>query len=144
MLGEYKVMTSVDVDDILNFEMRQLPGEGLEKEMQSWHALWRRESLEHYAPLGWSFVVRTEGELKGYVLAQPILFFKGWTQSLWIEHISATSPELKTYLFEIIYRWARDKHFQKVYFHESLKFVNKEALPIQNDGSIYAISTTKI
>ncbi|MCC6138099.1 MAG: hypothetical protein IT287_05670 [Bdellovibrionaceae bacterium] len=144
MNGEYKVMTPDDIDDILAFEMERLPGEGIEKEMQAWHALWRRESLEHYAPLGWSFVMRAEGKLQGYVLAQPLLFFKGWTQTLWIEHIGTTTPELGTYLFEIIYRWARDKHFQKVYFHESLKFVNKDALPISPDGTINSITTTKM
>lgn len=144
MQGEYKVMTSEDIDDILAFEFARLPGEGIEKEMQAWHALWRREALEHYAPLGWSFVMRNDGKLQGYVLAQPLLFFKGWTQTLWVEHISATSDTLATYLFEIIYRWGRDKHFQKVYFHESLQFVNKDQLPIQKDGFINSISTTKI
>ena len=144
MHGEYKVMTAEDIDDVLDFEMSRLTGEGIEKEMQAWHALWRREALEHYAPLGWSFVMRNEGKVNGYVLAQPFLFFKGWTQSLWIEHIGSTSEALTTYLFEIIYRWARDKHFQKVYFHESLQFVNKDQLPIQKDGVINSISTTKM
>lgn len=144
MNHEYKVMTLEDIEDILTFEMARLPGEGIEKEMESWHALWRREALEHYAPLGWSFVSRAQGQLQGYVLAQPILFFKGWTQSLWVEHISATSQELETYLFEVAYRWARDKHFQKVYFHESLQFMNSVPWPIQQDGLIHSLSTTKM
>lgn len=144
MQGEYKVMTAEDIDDVLAFEMNKLPGEGLEKEMQAWHALWRREALEHYAPLGWSFVMRDKGQVQGYVLAQPLLFFKGWTQSLWIEHIGSNTEALATFLFDIIYRWGRDKHFQKVYFHESLSFVNKDQLPIQKDGFINSISTTKL
>lgn len=144
MHGEYKVMTAEDIDEVLAFEMARLPGDGIEKEMQAWHAQWRREALEHYAPLGWSFVMRADGKINGYVLAQPLLFFKGWTQSLWIEHIGSNSEPLATYLFEIIYRWARDKHFQKVYFHETLQFVNKDQLPIHKDGVINSVSTTKL
>ena len=141
---ECKVMTSEDLEDILSYGMAQLSGEGIDKEMKSWHAVWRREALEHYAPLGWSFVSRDQGQLQGYVLAQPVLFFKGWTQTLWIEHISAHSPELKTYLFEVVYRWARDKHFQKVYFHDSLQFINSALWPIERDGLIQSLSTTKM
>ncbi len=137
-------MTPDDIDSILAFEMERLPGEGIEKEMKSWHALWRREALEHYAPLGWSFVMRRQGQLQGYVLAQPVLFFKGWTQTLWVEHIGANTRELETYLFEIVYKWSRDKHFQKVFFHEDLKFVNKDQLPIQQAGQINSLSTTKM
>lgn len=137
-------MTVNDIDDILFFELNRLSGEGIEKEMQAWHALWRREALEHYAPLGWSFVMREAGKLKGYVLAQPILFLNGWTQTLWVEHIGAENEDLATYLFEIVYRWARDKHFQKVYFHDKLQFINKDQLPIQKEGLLNSISTTKI
>lgn len=144
MDNEFKVMTPEDIDSILAFEMDRLPGEGIEKEMKAWHAVWRREALEHYAPLGWSFICRSQDQVQGYVLAQPILFFKGWTQSLWVEHISAKGAELETQLFEIIYRWARDKHFQKVYFHESLQFINSAQLPLQQDGMIHCVSTTKM
>lgn len=144
MSEEYKVMTADDIQDVLAYEFEQLTGEGLEKEMKSWHAPWRREALEHYSSLGWSFVMRSDGKLKGYVLAQPLLFFKGWTQSLWVEHISASDPKLATYLFEIVYRWSRDKHFQKVYFYETLHFVNKDQLPIQKEGFINSLSTSKI
>lgn len=137
-------MTIEDVPDILEFEKSRLPGEGIEKEMQTWHAVWRQEALEHYARLGWSFIFRTNGKVEGYVLTQPILFFKGWTQALWVEHISATTEELTAALFDIAYRWARDKHFQKVYFSENLQFLNKEQRPLQNDGALHSVASAKI
>jgi hypothetical protein len=139
-----KVLTVEDIEDVLSFEMDKLPGEGIEKEMLSWHAVWRREALEHYVPLGWSFIQRSEGKIEGYVLAQPVLFLKGWTQTLWVEHIGAKTSELETTLFDVVYRWARDKHFQKVYFSDSLQFVNRDNLPIQKDGSLNSIATTKV
>ncbi|MGE3682467.1 MAG: hypothetical protein AB7G93_12145 [Bdellovibrionales bacterium] len=103
----------------------------MDREMQSWNARWRQEALEHYLPLGWSFGafetetetdtetgidIDTEAEqsLRGVVLAQPLLFFRGLTQTLWVEHFSFTTPRAGVLLLETLYAWARDKHLQCV------------------------------
>lgn len=122
-MEEIKILTIENLTEILDFEKARLPGEGIEKEMLAWHAPWRQEALEHYLPKGWSFVKRVDGQIIGYVLCQPLLFFQGWTQSLWIEHVAATNPEIGTEMLEMAYRWARDKHLQKVFFNTELEFI---------------------
>ena len=78
-MEEIKIMTLENLEEALDFEMERVEGEGIEKEMLSWHAPWRREALSHYLPQGWSFVKKKDGKIIGYVMAQPILFFQGWT-----------------------------------------------------------------
>jgi hypothetical protein len=117
-----------DLQEILDFENRKLqeliPDE-MERTLHSWNVRWRKESLEHYIPLGWSFLVRDretpsvdsdEGTLIGYFLAQPLLFLDGQTQSLWIEHLQPASLQARDELCELAYRLSREKHFQKVFF----------------------------
>lgn len=92
----------------------------MEAEMQSWTAPWRSEALDHYLKMGWSYgLFAGEERLVGYLLAQPYLFHRGLTQTLWVEHVEASSMEQKTALIETAYRWARDKHFQCVLIHGS-------------------------
>lgn len=92
----------------------------MEGEMKSWTARWRGEALDHYLPLGWSFGCFCGVEVLGFMLAQPLVFFRGHTQTLWIEHLEATDREVSRLLLETAHRWARDKHFQCV-FAESLE-----------------------
>jgi hypothetical protein len=122
-MTEVKILTIENCESILTFEKSRLPGEDFEREMATWHARWRKEALEHYLPLGWSFCKRKDGEMVAYILCQPLLFFEGWTQSLWIEHVSALHPEDAQEMIEIAYRWARDKHLQKVFFNTQLDFI---------------------
>ncbi len=123
-----RVIQIEDLPEILEFENKKLqesiPDE-MERTLQSWNARWRRESLEHYLPLGWSFLVRDmdssgaysdRGALAGYFLAQPLLFLDGQTQSLWMEHIQYASLQARDELCELAYRLSREKHFQKVFF----------------------------
>ena len=49
------------------------------------------------------------------MLAQPLVFFRGHTQTLWIEHLEAATAEVSHLLLETAHRWARDKHFQCVF-----------------------------
>ena len=94
--------------------------------MDNWSAPWRDESLDHYLNLGWcmGYFDRVEeapdSKLMGYVLVQPILFFRGLTQNLWIESLRADSPEIFSTVFEAITRVAREKHIQQVFFHHTL------------------------
>jgi hypothetical protein len=97
------------------------PGDEFEKEMSTWKAPWRKEALAHYLPQGWSFGIwDVEGRLLGYSLGQPLLFFQGFTQALWVEHMSARDESVYEKLIEISYRWARDKHLQRVLFPAGL------------------------
>lgn len=83
--------------------------------MSSWNARWRGESLDHYLPQGWSFgAFAPAGHLKGFVLAQPILFHRGLTQTLWIECVEAEDQDVARALVDTVSKWARDKHFQCV------------------------------
>lgn len=89
----------------------------MELEMASWTAPWRAESLDHYLKLGWCFGASSsnaESDLVGYTLAQPFLFFRGQTQSVWVEVIAGDTEEIRKALLETLYRWARDKHMQKL------------------------------
>jgi predicted N-acetyltransferase YhbS len=115
------VLKAADQDTILAFERARAELsilDPMERELQSWKARWRPEQLTHYLALGWSFGAWDEGRLIGYVLTQPFLFFRGLTQTLWVEHLSYTSPEIGEALIESVCKWARDKHFQTVLISE--------------------------
>lgn len=117
---EMKILRPEDFEQIQEFELARLQkteSDPMERELQSWHARWRAESFEHYVPQGWSFGVwqaLPKPKLQGYFLAQPLLFFEGLTQSLWIEHFASASDAAATKLLEIAYRWCRDKHLQRL------------------------------
>lgn len=127
----HRVATAADILEIRDFEKAKLANsiaDEMEREIASWNARWREESLNHYLALGWSFLVRdkeqkstysSEGLLLGYFLAQPLLFFDGQTQSLWVEHIEAASQQAHKELCDLAYRMSREKHFQKVIFPNS-------------------------
>ncbi|MES3038163.1 MAG: hypothetical protein V4736_09675 [Bdellovibrionota bacterium] len=131
-----RIMTPTDTDEVMDFENRKLvdshPDE-MERSIASWHARWRRESLDHYMALGWSFLVRdrevpsqysNEGLLIGYFIAQPLLFVDGNTQSLWVEHLSYSSLKARDELCDLAYRLSREKHFQKVIFPSNTGVMN--------------------
>ena len=93
----------------------------MEREMAAWSAPWREESLAHYLRSGWSMGLWSSSgkeELKGYFLAQPLLFYRGLTQSLWGEHIGACTVEARLELEDAAIKYARDKHLQSVFFFE--------------------------
>ncbi len=121
-MQEIKVLVSHNLDEVLSFEVARLaavqPDEA-EREFTKWQASWRKESLEHYLPLGWSFGIWSNNELVGYFLAQPQLFTRGHTQTLWVEQVTGASATIITELKDIARRIAREKHFQKVVYKES-------------------------
>ena len=88
--------------------------------MQSWTAPWREESLNHHLPQGWSFGIWNEQrKLRGYFIAQPLLFLDRQTQSLWVEAVQAMTPEDFDLLCETAIKLGREKHLQRVYFPKS-------------------------
>lgn len=92
----------------------------MECEMQSWSARWRGEALDHYLSMGWSYgTFNADGKLSGFILAQPFIFMRGMTQTLWVEHFAYSDTNSAQMLLDTAYRWARDKHFQCVLIEES-------------------------
>lgn len=133
---QLRVIEPKEIEDLLAFERRKMqdliPNE-MEREIQSWNARWRKEALEHYIPMGWSFLALDEvqksaenpdGLLVGYFLAQPLLFLQGQTQALWVEHIQYSSLQVRDELCELAWRLSREKHFQKVYFPDNSAVAN--------------------
>jgi len=111
------VLKAADQDLILTFERSRAEksqADPMERELSSWKARWRPEQLTHYLPLGWSFGAWEDEKLVGYVLTQPFLFFRGLTQTLWVEHLAYEDTLIGEALIESVYKWARDKHFQTV------------------------------
>lgn len=144
-----KVLGPQNEEEVLHFErvlLNNSPGDEIEKEMASWKARWRKESLEHYLKLGWSFGIwDSDGKLEAYLLGQPLIFFQSYTQTLWVEHISVKNQESLGTLVEVAYRWARDKHFQRVLFSSSFldeKTVKEKNLNMYEEG-IFELKSSK-
>jgi hypothetical protein len=144
-----RVAVIADLDRIYSFESSRLQdqmGDEMERSIFSWNARWRKESLEHYLPMGWSFIADDEQEnLAGYFIAQPLLFFDGNTQSLWLEHISASSPAAMEQLCEVAYKIGREKHLQKVFFpnHEMVANIVKNWQGVSWNPETIQVKTTK-
>ncbi|MEK6554048.1 MAG: hypothetical protein AABZ31_02315 [Bdellovibrionota bacterium] len=130
MTYDIRILQSSDLDAVLQFERARLKASATHEEsnasemasfeidMLEWHAPWRKEALEHYLPQGWSFSLWSEsgasGQLQAYFLAQPQVFTRGLTQTLWMEQLSATTQAQSDQLLEIAYKLCREKHFQKL------------------------------
>ena len=128
----------------LHFEMNEM-----DFMMKIWESRFRKEALEHYLKLGWSFMAyEQQGEkeiLKGFFLGQPFLFFEGQTQTLWVELIMALDYKIEAELTEIAYKLSRDKHFQKVILPSSVTTLHfDKSLPFQKWSNDYVwLKTTK-
>ncbi|MBX3016960.1 MAG: hypothetical protein KF767_03650 [Bdellovibrionaceae bacterium] len=133
---DFKIVQVSEIPEILDYEQRKLAEQILNEEdraLLSWNARWRKEALEHYIPMGWSFLARDtavksefsdDGLLMGYFIAQPLLFLDGQTQSLWVEHLQYSSLQVRDEISDLAYRLSREKHLQKVYFPKSPATLN--------------------
>lgn len=124
-----QILQLEDSEQIIVLEQKKLTetiSNEAERTIAQWHAPWRQESLNFYLPLGWSFGVQDNQNQKmvGYFLAQPLLFFEGDTQTLWVEHVTFASVQVRDLLCEIAYKLAREKHFQKVLFKNGAQVAN--------------------
>ena len=144
-----QVIQVSEIEEILDYENRRLvetvPNEE-DRMFEAWHSKWRKEALEHYLPMGWSFLARdSDGSLAGYFLGQPLLFFDGQTQSLWVEHLQSSSLQARDSLTELAYKLSREKHFQRVYFPNNPKILNsvKPYKPEEWNPTTLFIKTTK-
>jgi hypothetical protein len=113
------VIQPSEVDEILEYESKKLKetiANENDRMLASWNSRWRKEALDQYLPQGWSFLIRDGEQLMGYFIAQPLLFFDGQTQSLWVEHLQHSSLQVRDQLCELACKLSREKHFQRVYF----------------------------
>jgi hypothetical protein len=145
---DLKVIQASEIEEILSFENRKLTESiqnPTERALESWNSRWRKEALEHYLSLGWSFLARDGDQLAGYFLAQPLLFFDNQTQSLWVEHIQFTSLQVRDALCELAYKLSREKHFQRVYFPQGSSIANaiKPLSPSDWNPGVALVKTTK-
>lgn len=137
---EYRIAQFSDLEDIYQFAESCLKVEvpdDMERMIKIWDSRFRKEALEHYLKLGWSFIAyeKTTEKLLGYFLGQPLLFFEGHTQTLWIEDVKAEHDQIKSELLEISYKLSRDKHFQKVIMPETCKnFLEMKNIKYQNQS----------
>jgi hypothetical protein len=146
----YQIATPKELDEILAFGEARLAANDPDpttRMFKSWHAPWRKESLEHYLKLGWSFIVRDKqtNELLGFFLGQALLFMRGHTQTLWIEALDAKTEEARQGLADVAIRLSREKHLQRVLFAETANvqgaIKNFPHAPMQ--GAITEVATTK-
>lgn len=114
---EIRILLPTDQDAVMAYARHRLEkteSEPMDIEMKTWVARWRGESLAYYLPQGWSFGAFNKGQLQGFLLGQPLLFFRGLTQTLWIEDLIFDNQAAGELLLETAYKWARDKHLQCV------------------------------
>lgn len=147
---EIKTLTENDFELITGFEKELLSAseeDPVRAELMSWKAPWREESLNHYLPSGWSmgFFDPKDMRFLGYFLAQPLLFFRGLTQNLWIEHLNFEEGVNPDDIIDVAYRLSRSKHLQSVIFYNCESYANhlqsRKAEAIASDT--YLIKTAK-
>lgn len=126
----FRIAQLDDVSLIYQFAENRLRAQfsdEMELMMQVWNSRFRKEALEHYLKLGWSFMAYDENQkLLGFFLGQPFLFFQGHTQSLWVELLMAENFKIEADLAEIAIKLSRDKHFQKVVLPKSVETLHFE------------------
>ncbi len=145
---KHQVLSLPDIDEVYDFAAHRFAlqhSDETERTFLSWAAPWRKESLEHYLKLGWSFITRENGKVQGYFLAQPFLFFRSQTQTLWVEQVEGTSPEVIDTLVEVAVKVAREKHLQRVLFAEAPRLATalKKWNPESLENTVAVVRTTK-
>lgn len=145
---ETKLFLADHVEAVHDYEKGKLPADlkPIQIEMKSWEHPWRIESLNHYSGIGWSFVAFEGDKIVGYILAQPFLFMNNWTQSLWVEYVSSDSPEIRNQLVDVVIRWSKTKHLQKVIMNNRIKELDsiRESFGGFKEGGYIHLSTTKL
>ncbi len=148
MTLDFQVLGPKDIEEVFTFAeqrlVQQVPDEN-ERMFRSWEVKWRREALEHYLKIGWCFIARENKAVAGFFMAQPFLFFRGQTQTLWVEHIEARDAATEESLAEVAVRVAREKHLQRVLFADADRLERAIAKwsPKPLGDAIAEIKTTK-
>ncbi|MEK6627997.1 MAG: hypothetical protein AABY53_05175 [Bdellovibrionota bacterium] len=145
----YRIAQLDDVENVFDYEYKKNYSaeiDEIENQIMVWNSFFRKESLEHYFKSGWSFLaLDSQQKIVGFFMGQALLFLDKQTQSLWVEHISASTSEIYTELVDIAYRLSREKHFQKVLFSD---IVQKQSLTknfpfTEWERSVSYLKTTK-
>lgn len=145
----YRIAQSADVESVFNYEYKKNFNseiDEIENQMMVWNSFFRKESLEHYFKTGWSFLaLDAEQNVVGFFMGQALLFMDKQTQSLWVEYISASNPEIYTELVDIAFRLSREKHFQKVLFSDVVQSQGlTKVFPFKEwERSVSYLKTTK-
>ncbi|MCB0366092.1 MAG: hypothetical protein H6624_17810 [Bdellovibrionaceae bacterium] len=143
------VLRDVDSESLIQWEReisRSGPGTIEDHTFAEWNSTWRPESMQHYLSLGWCFGFRDkQANWLGYFLAQPILFFRGMTQTLWVERVQAREPAVAQSLIELAVRVAKDKRMQKVVFFglQGYDEVLQQWPTAKNCGEFWEIKATR-
>lgn len=144
-----RVIDVAEIDEIISFEQSNLVRDVEDEQIRmflSWSAPWRKESLEFYLPKGWCFAVRDDARMVGYFLAQPVLFFRQMTQTLWVEYLNFENREIGEFLLDLAFKTAREKHIQSVFISPSDELV--PLLQLKNakqvNDTFYEFQATKI
>ena len=145
-----RIIQAADLQPLLDFEAKKMqesyPDEH-DRMFAQWNSRARKEALEHYIPLGWSFLAQDDDQnLVGYFLAQPLLFLDGQTQSFWVEHVQHSSLQARDELCELAYKLSREKHFQRVYFPQGNGVMNSVSAfkPENWQPSVLMVKSTKV
>ena len=109
----FRVLIPEEKTAVEDFETSLSDGAPL---FRAWTAPWRSESLDYYLRTGWCFGAWQGDVLVGYFLAQPLLFVREMTQTLWVECVRGRTPEITQALGDLAHRYGRDKHLQVVLF----------------------------
>ena len=119
--NEFQVLSLQDLDEVYSWGKAHAVALHPEDAFIEWSAPWRRESLHHYLATGWSMASLDPqtGRLRGFALAQPILFFRQQTQTVWLEYLAADDETRAAELFQVMIGIARDKHMQRLQFVSS-------------------------
>ena len=145
----FRIAQLDDVEKVFNYESKKHYNSELdeiENQIIIWNSFFRKEALEHYFKTGWSFLaVDNEQNIAGFFMGQALLFLDKQTQSLWVEYISASTPEIYTELVDISYRLSREKHFQKVLYSDVVQKSNlTKELPFKQwERNVSYLKTTK-
>ncbi len=114
---ECRALRRIDIDLVQSFIESEL-GEP-EDIFLLWKSPFREESLKMYLEAQWCFGCFKGESLVGVILQQPLLFWNGLTQVLWVEDLKASSLDVEEQLLDIAYRTSREKHLQAVAFSEA-------------------------
>jgi hypothetical protein len=145
----FRIAQLDDVEKVFIYESKKHYNANLdeiENQIIIWNSFFRKEALEHYFKTGWSFLaVDNEQNIAGFFMGQALLFLDKQTQSLWVEYISASTPEIYTELVDIAYRLSREKHFQKVLYSDVVQKSNlTKELPFKQwERNVSYLKTTK-
>lgn len=146
---EFRVLLPEDAEALIKLAKTNLANSELDEievELATWTARWRAESLAHYLAQGWSYASHAQNEITGFILCQPLLFFRGNTQTLWVEDLVASTEAELLALVDVAFKWARDKHFQVLLMEKdrlSPKILKAFGDRVRIEGSWIEIKATR-